>query len=59
MDIDQEATAELVEKFQIQGVPTYFLVKDGKVVEQVVGQRTKGDMQDVIEKVFVQEDKKK
>jgi thioredoxin 1 len=36
-------------RYQIRGIPTLLLFKGGKVVEQMVGARTKADVQKVLE----------
>src|ERR1044071_8497328 len=36
-------------RYQIRGIPTLLLFKNGKVVEQMVGARSKGDVQRVLE----------
>jgi thioredoxin 1 len=47
VDIDESpATAQ---KFQIRGVPTLLMIKDGKVVGQQVGAAPKGKIQALIE----------
>ena len=48
MNVDEEsATAE---KYQIMGIPTLILFKDGEVVETMVGLQTKESLVEVIEK---------
>jgi len=36
-------------RYQIRGIPTMLLFKNGKVVEQIVGARSKADVQKVID----------
>ena len=48
MNVDEEsATAE---KYQIMGIPTLILFKDGNIVETMVGLQTKESLVEVIEK---------
>ena len=39
----------IAERYQIRGIPTLLLFKGGKVVEQMVGARSKADVQKVID----------
>ena len=52
VDIDELENQEIIGKFSIQGVPTFYFIKDEKVVMEVVGQRTKGDMEERITQTF-------
>ena len=48
MNVDEEsATAE---KYQIMGIPTLMLFKDGEVVETMVGLQTKESLIEAVEK---------
>ena len=48
MNVDEEsATAE---KYQIMGIPTLMLFKDGEVVETMVGLQTKESLIETVEK---------
>jgi len=48
MDVD--ANAEVPAKFQIRGIPTVILYKNGEVVERLVGAQPKQVIQDAIKK---------
>lgn len=37
IDVDEEANAELVRKFNIQSIPALFLIKEGKVTKSSLG----------------------
>ncbi len=47
MNVDENSTPE---KFSIRGIPTVILFKNGKPVEQLVGNRPKDDFVRAIEK---------
>lgn len=38
-------------RYSIMSIPTFLMVKDGKVVGQVIGARSKGDMKKEIDKI--------
>ncbi len=44
LDVDAAENQELVEKYNIMSVPTYIFMKDGEVVDQVVGAQPKDAM---------------
>jgi thioredoxin 1 len=48
VDVDKEN--ELAVKFNIRGVPTFMLIKDGSVVETLVGSQTRSKLVDVLNK---------
>jgi thioredoxin 1 len=48
MNVDEEsATAE---KYQIMGIPTLMLFKDGEIIETMVGLQTKESITEAVEK---------
>lgn len=42
VDVDQEG--ELAARFGVQSIPTFFVVKDSKVVNKAIGMRRKEDL---------------
>lgn len=40
-NVDENENAELVQKYQVQAMPTYIIEKDGQVVQQFVGAQSK------------------
>jgi thioredoxin 1 len=50
LDVDQARST--AQRFGIQSVPTVILFHKGQVVSQAVGNRTKRELQDMIEKVL-------
>ncbi len=48
LDIDDNK--EMAEKYNIMGIPTLILFKQGKIIEQVSGFQTKEDLKQLIDK---------
>lgn len=46
--IDVDAEPELAAKFRIMSIPTLVVMQDGKIVNQAVGARAKGDILSMI-----------
>jgi len=42
VDVDKEE--DLAEKFNIHSIPTFLIIKDGKIQEKIVGMRDKKDL---------------
>ena len=49
VDIDEEP--ELTERFRVMSVPSLFVIKDGKVVTQSVGAKTRQQLRQMVESV--------
>ncbi len=47
VNVDEES--ELSQAFGVMSIPTIVLVKDGKVVKQVVGARPKADVEEMLQ----------
>ena len=47
--LNVDENAQTASRFQIRGIPTLLLFKDGKVVEQLVGSRGKSDLKKVLD----------
>lgn len=50
VNVDEEG--ELASEFAIVSIPTIMILKNGKIVEKVVGVRSKDDFCDIIDKVL-------
>ena len=50
--VDVDAQTELAEKYSITAIPALLVFKDGKMVEQVVGLRSKKDLKGTLDKVL-------
>lgn len=50
VNVDEQG--ELSSQFKIMSIPTLMLFKDGKVVDQVMGARPKGELAKLIEKAL-------
>ncbi|HZJ82233.1 MAG TPA: thioredoxin [Clostridia bacterium] len=50
VNVDEQS--ELSSKFRIMSIPTIMLFKDGKVVEQLMGARPKGELTKLIQKAL-------
>jgi len=48
VNVDEER--ELAATYKVMSIPTIILLKDGKVVEQTIGARPKGDLDRMIKK---------
>lgn len=48
--LNVEANSAVSAKYQIRGIPTVLIFKDGEVKEQVVGLTSKGKLSELIEK---------
>lgn len=51
-DVDSPENQAVVQKYQVMAMPTYFIEKDGEVVEQFVGAQSKKTLVDAIEKAL-------
>lgn len=43
-DVDDPANQEVVQKYQVMAMPSYFVEKDGQVIEQFVGAQPKSTL---------------
>ncbi|MEX2361870.1 MAG: thioredoxin [Patescibacteria group bacterium] len=43
-DVDDATNQEIVQKYQVMAMPTYFIEKDGQVVGQFVGAQSKSTL---------------
>ena len=50
--VNCDTETELAQKFEVRSIPAIFVMKDGKVVDQFVGVKTKQDLQTALEKVI-------
>jgi len=48
--VNVDENGEFSEKFNIMSIPAYILFKDGKVVEQITGARTKDSLKEMLDK---------
>lgn len=48
INVDEEQ--ELAEKFRVMSIPSLFILKDGEVVEKLVGARPIGELSKLLEK---------
>ena len=46
--VDIDSQGNLAQKFNIRGVPTLLLIKDGEVVDQIVGQVPKAKIESML-----------
>ena len=51
-DVDDAKNQEIVQKYQVMAMPTYFIEKDGQVVEQFVGAQAKSVLVAGLEKAL-------
>jgi len=49
-EVNVDENNELSQKYDIMSIPTFLILKDGKVVEKINGARTKEDLKGLIEK---------
>ena len=49
--VDVDAQTELAKQYNISAIPALMIFKDGKVVEQFVGVRSKGELKAALDKV--------
>lgn len=50
VNVDEEG--ELASEFAIVSIPTILIFKNGKIIEKVVGARSKDDFCDIIDKIL-------
>ena len=50
--VNCDAETELAHKFEVRSIPALFVLKEGKVVDQFVGVKTKQELQTALEKVI-------
>ncbi|MBI4947976.1 thiol reductase thioredoxin [Candidatus Berkelbacteria bacterium] len=53
INVDAPESQAMVMKYQIMAMPTYFVEKDGQVIEHFVGAQSKKALSDAIEKALV------
>ncbi len=51
-DVDDAKNQEIVQKYQVMAMPTYFIEKDGQVVEQFVGAQAKSALTAALDKAL-------
>jgi thioredoxin 1 len=51
-DVDDPTNQSVVQKYQVMAMPTYFIEKDGEVVQQFVGAQSKKTLADAIDKAL-------
>ena len=50
IDVETEEGIDLSSFYQVRNVPTILIIKNKRVVERIVGTRTKQELKDIIEK---------
>lgn len=50
LDVEDDLGVELSAKYQVRNVPTILVVKADRVVERIVGTKSKGEIKKVLEK---------
>ena len=48
--LNVDESKETAEKYNVMGIPTIILFRDGKIIEQVTGVQSKESLQEMIEK---------
>lgn len=51
-DVDDEKNQAIVQKYQVMAMPTYFIEKDGQVVEQFIGAQAKSILSAALDKAL-------
>ena len=51
-DVDSQENQEIVQKYQVMAMPTYFVEKDGNVVQQFVGAQSKATLTSAIDQAL-------
>lgn len=51
-DVDNPTNQAVVQKYEVMAMPTYFIEKNGQVVEQFVGAQSKKTLVDAIDKAL-------
>lgn len=49
--INVDENEELAKKYKVMSIPNMFIIKDGKIENQLVGFHSKGDLEDEISKL--------
>lgn len=52
LDVDDAKNQEIVQKYQVMAMPTYFIEKDGKVTQQFVGAQSKSTLTESLDKAL-------
>lgn len=52
VDVDNDDSREISERFEILSIPTLLFIKDGEVVNRITGALSKEDLIDAIEQTF-------
>lgn len=50
LDVEDDLGVELSEKYQVRNVPTILVVKNDRVIERIVGTRSKEQIKEVLNK---------
>ena len=50
VDVEEESGVELSAKYQVRNVPTILILKADRIVERIVGTRTKEEIKQALEK---------
>ena len=48
-DVDDSKNQEVVQKYQVMAMPTYFIEKDGRVLKQLVGAQSKSTLTNILD----------
>ena len=51
-DVDDAKNQEIVQKYQVMAMPTYFIEKNGKVLQQLVGAQSKSALAKVLDEAI-------
>ena len=50
VDVEEESGVELSSKYQVRNVPTILILKADRIVERIVGTKSKEELKQVLEK---------
>lgn len=51
-DVDDAKNQEIVRKYQVMSMPTYFIEKNGKVLQQLVGAQSKSTLTNILDQAI-------
>jgi thioredoxin 1 len=46
--VDADSNIELIKKFEIQSIPTFIMVDDGKIIRRLIGSQTREDLENFL-----------
>ncbi|HUD21065.1 MAG TPA: thioredoxin family protein [Candidatus Saccharimonadales bacterium] len=52
IDVDQPENQPLMDKYQVQAMPTFFIERDGEVIQSFVGAQSKSVLRAALDKVL-------